>query len=105
SGPFGPKFVTADELPPGGRGLKIETRLNGSVMQSGTTANMIFDVAALVKILSEFMTLEVGDIVVTGTPPGVGYFRKPPIFMKNGDICEVEIEGLGVLSNPIVDEK
>lgn len=104
TGPFGPVFVSADELPPGAHGLKIETRLNGRVMQSATTADLIFDVATLVALISEAMTLEPGDLIITGTPAGVGAARKPPVFMKAGDICEVEIEGIGILRNPIVDE-
>ena len=104
TGPFGPVFVSADELPPGAHGLKIETRLNGRVMQSATTADLIFDVATLVALISEAMTLEPGDLIITGTPAGVGAARKPPVFMKADDICEVEIEGIGILRNPIVDE-
>ena len=104
TGPFGPIFVSADELPPGAHGLKIETRLNGRVMQSATTADLIFDVATLVALISEAMTLEPGDLIITGTPAGVGAARKPPVFMKAGDICEVEIEGIGILRNPIADE-
>ncbi|MDF8357672.1 fumarylacetoacetate hydrolase family protein [Ensifer adhaerens] len=105
TGAFGPAFVTADELPAGGSGLKIETRLNGKVVQSANTSDMIFSVADLVSIASQAMTLEVGDVIVTGTPAGIGWARKPPLFMKEGDICEVEIEGIGVLRNPVRDER
>lgn len=104
TGPFGPDFVTADELPAGARGLRIETRLNGAVVQSASTADMCFDVAALISIVSEVMTLEAGDVIMTGTPAGVGFARKPPLFMRDGDVCEVEVEGLGILSNPVRDE-
>ena len=104
TGAFGPVFVTADALPPGARGLKIETRLNGTVMQSATTDDLIFDVATLVALISVGITLEAGDIIVTGTPSGVGAARKPPVFMKSGDVCEIEIENIGVLRNSIVDE-
>jgi 2-keto-4-pentenoate hydratase/2-oxohepta-3-ene-1,7-dioic acid hydratase in catechol pathway len=104
SGAFGPSFVTADELPHGASGLRLETRLNGKVVQRATTNDMIFDIATLISIVSEVMTLSPGDIVVTGTPSGVGLARKPPLWMKHGDLCEVEIEGLGILSNPILDE-
>jgi 2-keto-4-pentenoate hydratase/2-oxohepta-3-ene-1,7-dioic acid hydratase in catechol pathway len=104
TGAFGPSFVTADEIPAGARGLRLQTRLNGAVMQSASTDDLLFDVQALISIISEAMTLETGDIIVSGTPAGVGAGRKPPVWMKAGDICEVEIEGLGVLSNPIVDE-
>jgi 2-keto-4-pentenoate hydratase/2-oxohepta-3-ene-1,7-dioic acid hydratase in catechol pathway len=102
TGGFGPWFVTADELPPGASGLKLETRLNGDVVQSASTADMIFDVATLVSILSSFMTLETGDVIVTGTPAGVGFARKPPLYMQDGDVCEVEIERVGLLRNPIL---
>lgn len=101
TGGFGPLLVTPDELPPGCKGLRLQTRLNGRVMQEASTDSMIFDVAALVSILSEAMTLVPGDVIVTGTPSGVGYTRKPPVFMKPGDVCEVEIERLGVLRNRI----
>ncbi|MES2946262.1 MAG: fumarylacetoacetate hydrolase family protein, partial [Pseudomonadota bacterium] len=105
SGPFGPVFVTADELPPGAAGLKLQTRLNGVVVQDASTSSLIFDVATLVSLLSEAVCLQAGDVIVTGTPSGVGLARKPPLFMKDGDICEVEIEGIGILRNPVVDEK
>ena len=106
SGSFGPEIVTPDELPnKGAKGLKIEARLNGETLQSSTTSSMIFDVATLVNECSKIFTLETGDIIVTGTPAGVGFVRKPPIFMTPGDTCEIEIEGIGVLSNPIEREK
>ncbi|WP_043832655.1 fumarylacetoacetate hydrolase family protein [Muricoccus aerilatus] len=104
TGAFGPTLVTADEVPPGARGLRIETRLNGQVVQSASTDSLIFDVATLISTLSEAFTLSAGDIIVTGTPAGVGLARKPPLWMKPGDVCEVEVEGLGILSNPIKDE-
>ena len=101
TGAFGPYFVTADELPAGGKGLHIETRLNGTVMQSASTTDLIFDVATLVSLMSECMELRPGDVIVTGTPSGVGFARDPKVLMKPGDTCEVEIEGIGILSNPI----
>jgi 2-keto-4-pentenoate hydratase/2-oxohepta-3-ene-1,7-dioic acid hydratase in catechol pathway len=104
TGAFGPSFITADELPAGVKGLRLETRLNGSVVQSASTSDMIFDIATLVSLLSEAITLAPGDVIVTGTPAGVGVARTPPLFMKAGDVCEVEVEGLGVLRNPIADE-
>ncbi|MEE8536089.1 MAG: fumarylacetoacetate hydrolase family protein, partial [Kiloniellales bacterium] len=104
SGSFGPDIVTADELPPGGAGLRIHCRLNGDTVQDSSTDDLIFDVPTLVSSLSEVMTLEPGDVIVTGTPPGVGFVRKPPLFMKPGDTCEVEIEGIGTLRNPVVAE-
>jgi acylpyruvate hydrolase len=96
--------VSADELPAGARGLKIESRLNGQVLQSDNTANMIFPVTETLVDVSQAMTLEPGDLLVTGTPSGVGHARKPPLWMKDGDICEIEIEGVGVLRNPVRDE-
>jgi acylpyruvate hydrolase len=105
SGAFGPCLVTADEVPPGGVGLRLQTRLNGVVVQDASTSDLVFDVATLVSVLSEAMTLNPGDVIVTGTPSGVGAARKPPLYMKSGDVCEVEIEGLGLLINPVVDEK
>jgi acylpyruvate hydrolase len=101
TGAFGPSFVTADELPPGGKGLQIKTTLNGEVVQQASTEDLIFSVAELVAIISEVLTLEAGDIIVTGTPSGVGFAKQPPLYMKAGDICKVEIEGLGTLVNPI----
>jgi len=106
TGGFGPWMVTADELPPGAKGLKIQSRLNGQVMQSDNTDNMMFPVAEMLVYLTQGITLEPGDVIFTGTPSGVGHARKPnPVWMKNGDVCEVEIEGVGVLRNPIEDEK
>jgi 2-keto-4-pentenoate hydratase/2-oxohepta-3-ene-1,7-dioic acid hydratase in catechol pathway len=104
TGAFGPWFVTADELPRGATGLTLETRLNGTVVQSASTADLLFDVATLVEIISEAMTLESGDLIVTGTPGGIGLFRKPQLWMKNGDVVEVEVERIGILRNPIRDE-
>jgi acylpyruvate hydrolase len=105
TGGFGPWMVTADELPDAGKGLKIESRLNGTVMQSDNTDNMMFPVADMLVYVTQGMTLEPGDIIFTGTPSGVGHARKPnPIWMKNGDTCEIEVEGIGVLRNPIQDE-
>lgn len=104
SGSFGPEFVTADELPPGAHGLRLRTLLNGQVLQDANTRDMIFDVATLVQVCSEPFALQPGDIIISGTPSGIGLVRKPPIFMKPGDRCDVEIEGIGVLSNPVRDE-
>jgi 2-keto-4-pentenoate hydratase/2-oxohepta-3-ene-1,7-dioic acid hydratase in catechol pathway len=105
TGGFGPWMVTADELPDGGKGLKIESRLNGTVMQSDNTANMMFPVPDMLVYVTQGMTLEPGDIIFTGTPSGVGHARKPnPIWMKDGDVCEIEVEGIGTLRNPIKDE-
>ncbi len=104
TGAFGPVFVTADELPAGAIGLQLTTRLNGEVMQSASTADMIFDVATLVSLLSDVMLLKPGDVIVTGTPSGVGVARNPKVFMKPGDRCEVEIEGIGILTNRIAQQ-
>ena len=104
TGAFGPWLVTPDEVPAGAAGLKIECRVNGQVMQSSHTGNLIFDVATTISLLSSFMTLEAGDLLVMGTPGGVGVARNPQVFMKVGDVCEVEIEGVGLLVNPIVAE-
>ena len=104
TGGFGPWFVTSDEVPPGAAGLSIQSRLNGKVMQNANTSDMIFPVAETVALLSECMTLEPGDLVVMGTPAGVGYARNPPVWMQPGDTIEIAIEGIGVLRNPIADE-
>jgi len=101
TGPFGPWLVTDDELPPGAAGLAIETRLNGRVVQSANTRDMVFDVAQLIETISAAVTLEAGDLIVAGTPAGIGHAREPRLYMKPGDVCEVEIEGIGLLSNPV----
>ena len=103
TGPFGPYMVTPEEIPDPNN-LKLEVRLNGKVMQSSNTSMLIFKIPTLINYCSTVWHLEPGDVIVTGTPGGVGWSRKPPIFMKHGDVCEVEIERLGVLRNPIVDE-
>ena len=101
SGGFGPVLVTADELPAGAVGLHIESRLNGQVMQSASTTDMIFSVAETIALLADCMTLEPGDVIVMGTPAGVGQARTPPVWMKAGDVVEIEIERIGTLRNPI----
>ena len=106
TGSFGPWVVTADELPRGGKGLTIETRLNGKVMQSSNTDHFMFPVAESLGYLTEGMTLEPGDVLFTGTPSGVGHARKPePVWMKAGDTIECELGGIGTLRNTIADEK
>jgi 2-keto-4-pentenoate hydratase/2-oxohepta-3-ene-1,7-dioic acid hydratase in catechol pathway len=104
TGAFGPYLVTADELPAGARGLRLQTTLNGVIVQSANTSDMLFDVASLISILSEAVTLEAGDVIVAGTPAGIGWAREPKLLMKQGDVCEVAIEGLGVLRSPVMDE-
>lgn len=101
TGGFGPWMVTADEIAPG-RELRLETRLNGEVVQHSHTGLMIFSVPKLIAYASTIFTLVPGDVIITGTPAGVGWSRKPQRFMKPGDVCEVEIEGIGTLVNPIV---
>ncbi len=96
--PLGPWLVTTDELK-NPQNLSICSRLNGKIMQESNTSDMIFPVAELVSFLSHHFTLEPGDLIVTGTPSGVGVFRDPPIFMQDGDVIEVEIEGIGTLKN------
>ncbi|MEO8641971.1 fumarylacetoacetate hydrolase family protein [Pseudomonas sp.] len=104
TGAFGPVLVTADELPAGGKGLLLETRVNGKVVQSANTQDMLFDVATIISTLSEAVTLEAGDVIVSGTPAGVGFGMNPKVYLKAGDVVEVSIEGIGKLVNPVVDE-
>jgi 2-keto-4-pentenoate hydratase/2-oxohepta-3-ene-1,7-dioic acid hydratase in catechol pathway len=104
TGPFGPWLVTKDELPDPTK-LKLETRLNGQVVQKSDTSFLIFSIERLINYSSEIFDLVPGDVIATGTPAGVGFTRKPPMFMKAGDVVEVEIEEIGILSNPVVDEK
>lgn len=104
TGPMGPVFVTADELPDGAKGLDIACRLNGETVQSSNTDMMMFPVVETLVYITQGLTLEAGDVILMGTPSGVGHARKPPLWMKDGDVVEVEIEGIGVLRNPVVDE-
>jgi 2-keto-4-pentenoate hydratase/2-oxohepta-3-ene-1,7-dioic acid hydratase in catechol pathway len=101
--PLGPALVTLDELP--GLDLAIETRINGEVVQSSNTKEMVFPIARLVAHLSRGVTLDAGDVVLTGTPGGVGFARKPPRWLVDGDVVEVEIEGVGILRNPVVRQE
>ena len=102
--PAGPVLVTKDEVKDP-QNLPIRLRLNGEMMQNSSTQQMIFGVAELLVYLSQVFTLEPGDLIYTGTPPGVGVARKPPVYLKDGDVVEVEIEGLGLLRNPVRQEK
>lgn len=105
TGPIGPSVVTADELPAGAKGLRIRSILNDSqVLQDANTGDMIFSVAKLIAIISQVMTLEPGDMIATGTPGGVGFARNPPLWLKPGDTITVDIEGVGVLTNPVQGE-
>lgn len=101
--PTGPWLVTADEVPDP-RDLAIGLRLNGETMQNSRTAELIFGVEELIAHITQLVTLQPGDLIFTGTPPGVGVARKPPVFLKPGDVVEVEIEHLGVLRNPVIAE-
>ena len=103
-GPMGPYFVTKEEVPDP-HGLRLRTWLNGKIMQDSTTRNMIFKIPALISSLSMDMTVEPGDIVSTGTPSGVGHSRKPPVYLKAGDLVEVEVEGVGVLRNKVTSTR
>ncbi|MDB5337485.1 MAG: Ureidoglycolate lyase, partial [Planctomycetaceae bacterium] len=94
-------LVTSDEIP-NPHQLQIQLRLNGETLQNSSTKELIFKVDELIAHLSQFITLEPGDVIFTGTPPGVGAARKPPIFIKPGDVTEVEIAGLGVLKNSVI---
>ncbi|MGD1886342.1 MAG: fumarylacetoacetate hydrolase family protein [Cohaesibacteraceae bacterium] len=103
TGGCGPWLVTADDIPDPST-LRLETRLNGQVMQAAPISDLVFDVPALISYCSTFTTLNPGDIIITGTTGGVGLFRDPPVWLKDGDLVEVEIDGIGTLSNPIVAE-
>jgi 2-keto-4-pentenoate hydratase/2-oxohepta-3-ene-1,7-dioic acid hydratase in catechol pathway len=103
TGAFGPWMVTSDEVPPD-RVLSLVCRLNGQEMQRTTTDLMMFGIPELISHLSTFTTLEPGDVIVTGTPGGVGLRRTPPVWMKHGDVVEIELEGVGILRNPVVKE-
>jgi 2-keto-4-pentenoate hydratase/2-oxohepta-3-ene-1,7-dioic acid hydratase in catechol pathway len=99
--PMGPAIITRDAVADP-HSLRIQLRLNGTTLQDSSTEQLIFGIDDVVSFLSQTVTLEPGDVIATGTPPGVGFARKPPIFLKPGDVVEVEVEGLGVLSNPVV---
>jgi 2-keto-4-pentenoate hydratase/2-oxohepta-3-ene-1,7-dioic acid hydratase in catechol pathway len=103
TGPFGPWLVTTDEVTDPTK-LKLETRVNGNIVQFSDTSHLIFSIPRLINYSSEIFDLVPGDVIATGTPAGVGFTRKPPIFLKAGDVVEVEIEKLGVLRNPVIDE-
>ena len=105
TGGFGPIVVTADELPPGAAGLKIESRIGSEILQSANTSDMMWPVAKTIATLSEFTTLEPGDLIAMGTPPGVGHAKKPPRWLRPGETIEVEIEGIGICANPVVAEE
>jgi len=103
TGPLGPVLVTADEIPDPTR-LTLVTRLNGEEMQRSGTDMLIYSIPKVIKFVSDFTSLAPGDVIATGTPAGVGHRRNPPVWMKPGDVLEVEISGIGTLRNPVVDE-
>lgn len=105
TGPVGPVVVTPDELPEGAAGLRIESRIDGETMQSATTSDMLWPVAQTIATISEFATLEPGDMIAMGTPPGVGHARRPPRWLRPGETVEIEIEGIGICANPVVAEE
>lgn len=105
SGSIGPELVTADELPPGARGLRLQGRLNGTVMQDAPTSDMIFDVETTIEYLSHAFTLLPGDLIAMGTPAGIGFARKPQVYMKPGDVFEIELEKIGTLRNTVIAEE
>jgi 2-keto-4-pentenoate hydratase/2-oxohepta-3-ene-1,7-dioic acid hydratase in catechol pathway len=102
SGSFGPWLVTADEIADPAA-LKLETRLNGEVMQQAPISDLKFDVPYLIEYISQFCRLQPGDVISTGTPGGVGFARTPPVWLQPGDRLEVEVDGIGILSNPVID--
>ena len=104
TGPFGPVFVSADELPPGAKGLDIQCHLNGQTVQSSNTDRMMFPVVETLVYITAGLTLEPGDVILMGTPSGVGHARKPPLWLKSGDVVEVEIDQIGLLRNVVHDE-
>jgi len=106
TGAIGPFVVTPDELPAGAAGLRIESRVGTEVLQSSNTGNMIWSVAQTIATISQYTTLEPGDLIAMGTPPGVGHAKKPnPRWLVPGEVIDIEIEGIGICSNPVVDEK
>ena len=104
TGGFGPSLVTPDELPSGAHGLRVQSRLNGKVMQDGNTKVFLWNVIETLVLITEVMTLMPGDVIISGTPAGVGYARTPPVFMQPGDVIEIEIDGVGLLKNTIQKE-
>jgi len=104
TGAIGPVVVTPDELPEGASGLKIESRVGDEILQSSNTGNMIWSAARTIATISEYTTLEPGDFIALGTPPGVGHARTPPRWLRPGETVDVEIEQIGICSSPIVDE-
>ncbi len=102
--PMGPVLVTRDDIPDS-QGLRMRSSVNGETWQDSTTAEMVFDVATIVAFASRTITLEPGDVIATGTPAGVGQYQVPPRYLGHGDVMSCEIEGIGVLENPVIDEE
>ena len=102
--PMGPVIVTADEIADP-HNVRIALRINGETLQDSNTSNLIFGVDKLIAFLSSVFTLEPGDVISTGTPAGVGFARKPPVWLKPGDTVEIEVEGIGTLTNPVIAEQ
>lgn len=106
TGAVGPFTVTPDEVPEGAAGLKIESRVGDEILQSSNTSNMIWNVRQIIATISTYTTLEPGDLIATGTPPGVGHAKKPnPRWLRPGETVEIEIEGIGICASPVIDEK
>ncbi|MBN1470950.1 MAG: fumarylacetoacetate hydrolase family protein [Syntrophaceae bacterium] len=105
TGAVGPTVVTPDELPIGGEGLKIEARVGQEILQSASTSDMLWSVAKIIETISEYSTLEPGDMIAMGTPPGVGFARTPPRYLRPGETIEVIIEKIGICANPVVTEE
>ncbi|NDR59287.1 fumarylacetoacetate hydrolase family protein [Aliiruegeria sabulilitoris] len=105
TGAIGPDAVTPDELPEGAVGLKIESRVGSEILQSATTSDMLWSVARTIATISEYATLEPGDMIAMGTPPGVGHAKTPPRWLRPGEVVEAEVEGIGICANPIVAEE
>ncbi|PLW78984.1 fumarylacetoacetate hydrolase family protein [Cohaesibacter celericrescens] len=105
TGAVGPFVVTPDELPEGATGLKIESRVGDEILQSASTSDMMWSVARTISTISEYTTLRAGDLIAMGTPPGVGHAKKPPRWLRPGEVVEAEVEGIGICYSPVVDEK
>jgi acylpyruvate hydrolase len=104
STPVGPELVTAGEVPQP-EALRLSARVNGRVLQDSSTSNFIFSIPRVIAAISEILTLEPGDLIATGTPAGVGFARKPPVFLRDGDTVTIEVERLGALTNPVIAER
>jgi 2-keto-4-pentenoate hydratase/2-oxohepta-3-ene-1,7-dioic acid hydratase in catechol pathway len=104
SGALGPYLVTADEIPDP-RELSLQTFVNGEKMQEGSLDQLAFDIPTIISYVSQALPWQPGDVIATGTPSGIGFKRTPPVFLRHGDVVEVQAPGLGTLSNPVEDER